>query len=88
MKKWTAPLVIRSRFEDKGSRFRVQRFRVQGSKVQGSRFRVEKPPNNIYKRESVFIVFINPLHPIGYVDIADLGLYGKQCPPGATFEPS
>jgi hypothetical protein len=70
-------LVQGSRFEDKGSRFRVQGsgFRVLGSRfwVQGSTFRVEKPPNNIYKRVSVFIVFVNPLHPIGYVGIADLG---------------
>jgi hypothetical protein len=39
-----------------------------GSAVLGSTFRVEKPPNSMYQRDSVFIVIIKPFHSMRYVE--------------------
>ncbi len=46
-----------------------------GWAVQGSTFRVEKSLNSSYQRDSVFIVFIKPFHPMVYVGIPDLDQY-------------
>ena len=36
-------------------------------RLSGSGFRVERPPNSSYQRDSVFMVFIKPFHPMAYV---------------------
>jgi hypothetical protein len=54
--------------------------------ARGSTFRVEKPPNSVYQRDSVFIEFIKPFHPIWYVGIPDFDQYGEQYLSIVTFE--